>query len=475
MLWLGSATAVTRLLDLGSSLVILSLLQREEMGTAALVLSTGAVVEAASGLGLGQALIQAKNLTQNEEQSLFWWTAGFGALLAMVLLIIAPWVADFYGLPVLSPMIALTGIKMVLVGTAVVPQQLLSKHLMFREAGAAQTLATLGEACAKISLALVGFGAWALVLGNVFRGVVLLGAVLLLTRFRPRAHFAWTEVKRYQGFGIRVSLAAFFVHSYRNADYFLIGKFLGVEALGVYRVAFDLGMQPMEVIYTLINRVSYPIYVKLSHDLEALRSALLRSTRSLMLLGAPIVAFLFFAAGDVLALVTHGRWQAAVPAIQILVWAALLRGAAHLFPQIYVAVGRPSYAVLDSAVSLVVLVGAFCLGLILFPSSGTLSVCWAWLAAYPPLLALHLKLTGRITRIRIGEYLRALAPGLIGALLMGGPMALTVFLDLHAGSPLLSVVIWLISGAVVYALYLRFALKIALRDLIPKKQVLPAA
>lgn len=474
MLWLGSATAVTRLVDLGSSLVILALLSREDMGTAALVLSTGAVVEAASGLGLGQALIQAKNLTADDEQSLFWWTAGIGVCLALVLVVAAPWVAAAYGLPSLLPMVALTGVKMVLVGTAVVPQQLLSKHLMFREAGAAQTLATLGEAVCKISLAAVGLGTWALVLGNVFRGVVLLFVVLRLSRFRPRAHFSWREVKGYQSFGLRVALSGFLFQAYRNADYFLVGKLLGVEALGIYRVAFDLGMQPLEVLYGLINRVSYPIYVKLAHDAGALRSALLRSTRSLMLLGAPIVSFLFFAAGDILALVTHGRWGAAVPAVQILLWGALLRGAAHLFPQIYVAAGRPHYAVLDSGITLFVLVGAFWAGLTLFPASGALSVCWAWLAAYPALLVMHLNLTRRITPLGVVEYLKALAPGLVGAGLMIGAMAVTVPLGAHSYGSLVSLVIWVISGAGMYALYLRIALKIGLRDLVPRKQVQPA-
>jgi O-antigen/teichoic acid export membrane protein len=67
--------------------------------------------------------------------------------------------------------------------------------------------------------------------------------------------------------------ARFPYQGYRNADYFLVGKLLGVEALGIYRIAFDLGMQPVEVVINLINRVSYPIYVKLAHDGRALEAA----------------------------------------------------------------------------------------------------------------------------------------------------------------------------------------------------------
>src|SRR5688500_1433434 len=104
MLWLGSATLLTRLLDVGASLLAIALLSREQMGTAALVLSVGTVIEAVSGMGLGHALVQAKNLTRDEEQSLFWLASGIGLGLCLVMLAISPFVAHSYGVPVLLPM-----------------------------------------------------------------------------------------------------------------------------------------------------------------------------------------------------------------------------------------------------------------------------------------------------------------------------------------------------------------------------------
>jgi O-antigen/teichoic acid export membrane protein len=471
MLWLGSATLLTRLLDVGASLAAIALLTKEDMGTAALVLSVGTVIEAVSGMGLGHALIQAKNLTDDEEQSLFWLASGIGLGLSLLMLAVSPFVASAYALPVLLPMMLVAASKLLFVGVAVVPQQLLSKHLKFREAGVVQTVCTIGEALTKLTLAALGFGAWALVLATVARGVVLVMAVLGLSGFRPRAHFVFEEVRGYLKFGVRIALSGLIYQGYRNADYFLVGRMLGVEALGVYRVAFEVGMQPLEVVLTLINRVSYPIYAKLAHDTLLLKNALLRSTRSMTLIGAPVVAFLYFAAGDVLALITHARWAEAVPAVRLLVLGSILRGNAHLFPQVYVAAGRPNYAVLDSAVSMLVLVGAFWCGLTFFPQLGMLSVCWAWIAAYPGLLRLHLALTRRITPLRTLEYLKALAPGLGGALLMVLAMVATLPLRLHEHGHVVSLLSWAVVGLGVYALYLRVALRIGLKDLAPKKQV----
>jgi O-antigen/teichoic acid export membrane protein len=469
ILWLGSATLVTRLIDVGASLATIALLSREDMGTAALVLSTATVVESVSGIGLGHALIQDRNLSADQEQSLFWLASGFGLFLGLVMLAISPFVASAYGLPVLVPMLALTGLKMLLVGTALVPQQLLSKHLMFREAGAVQTIGTLGEGVTKITLAALGFGAWSLVLSNVTRGVVLLLAVLSLSRFRPRRHFHFDQVRSHLKFGSRVAASGLLYQTYRNADYFLVGRFLGIEILGVYRVAFDVGMQPMEVVLTIINRVSYPIYAKVAHDLAALKTALLRSTRSLTLLGAPIIVFLFMAIGDVVPLISKARWAGAVPAVQVLVWGALLRGNAHIFPTAYVAAGKPHYAVLDSALSLVALVSSFWLGLTWFPQFGVLPVCWAWILVYPALLTMHLGLTKRIMPFATFGYFKALFPGLAGAAVMLLVMACTIPLGLHRFGHVASLVIWALSGVGAYTLYLRVALGVGFQDLVPKK------
>jgi O-antigen/teichoic acid export membrane protein len=251
---------------------------------------------------------------------LFWTCCGVGAIQALVLLAASPWLADTYAIGALLPMVAATGLKVFCVSASIVPHQLLAKHLRFRESGIVQTLCSLAEGSAKIGLASLGFGAWTLVLANVVRGLVLLGSALWLADFRPRAHFLWAEARGYLSFGARIAGSGALYQTYRNADYFLIGKLLGVEVLGLYRVAFEVGMQPLEVLLNLVNRVAYPIYAKVADDRVALRTALLRSTRSLLLLGAPIVAFLDQSADHLLAVVTAHRWSAATPAIAVLAW-----------------------------------------------------------------------------------------------------------------------------------------------------------
>jgi O-antigen/teichoic acid export membrane protein len=472
MLWLGSASAVARVLDLGGTFVVLGLLTQEEMGLAALALSACAVLESLSGLGIGPAHVQSKHLSANEKSSLFWLTSGLGVVLGAVLVGCAPLLAKGYGEPALTPLAATLSLKLVLVGIGVVPLHLLSKRLAFKEVGAVQTIAALGEGASKIGLALAGTGAWALVGGNVARGLLLVVALSLLSRFRPRLHFALTETKRFVRFGLQVASSSILHQVYKNADYFLVGKLLGIEALGLYRVAFDVAMQPTDAIIAVVNRVSFAVYSRLKSDPAALLESFLRSTRSFMLMGIPAAAFIVVTAGDVLQLLGGGRWAAAVPGLRILAAASLLRAAVMIFPQVYVAVGKPKLAVFDSAASLALLTGAFWIALTQFAELGVLAVCLAWLLVYPMFLAAHIAILGLLLGLRPLSYARALWPGLGGGAIMLGSMMLArqQLSTEHLGVAGLTVVAT--AGLLVYASYLRWVLGVRLRELIGQRSAI---
>lgn len=469
VLWLGSATIAGRLVDLGATVAVLSLLTQTEMGLAALVLSTCAVLESLSGLGLGQALVQTPTLSSDEEASLFWLTSGIGGVLGLAMVGAAPVLSSLYGEPSLIRLGGVSALKLVLIGMSVVPLQLLSRQLKFKEVGAVQSLSSLGEGLVKVALAWGGAGAWALIIGNVARGLVLLAALWSVSDFRPRAHFSYAQARRFVPFGLHVAGSGVLYQLYRNAGHFLVGKLLGIEALGLYRVAFDVAMQPTEALTLVVGRVAFPVFARVSGDARALSASFVRGTRSLILLAVPVAAIVSVSVGDLLALLGGSRWIEAVPAVQILVWAGLLRAAAHMFPQVYIALGRPEYAIADSALSFFLLSCTFWLGLVFFPELGVLSVCWIWLGAYPVLLAWHLALARRFMQLAPARYLRAQLPGAaVAVCIVGGLYALGAVLP--AGLPSgLGLAARVALGLTIYVAFLRWVLRMRWRDLLPRR------
>ncbi len=469
--WMGSATLAMRLLDVGGTLLVLQFLGAAEIGIATLAWSFAVALEAFNGLGTGVVVVRQRELTHRQLSGIFWFCTLLGGAAVALMAAVGPFLSVFYADYRLYPMMVVVATKLVFVGAAVVPLQLLARDLRFKVSGAAQTLATLGEALTKVVLVAIGFGAWGLVLANVMRGLALLLALWWLAPFRPALAAEDASTRAAVKFGLRATLSSVFYNLYRNMDFLLIGKFMGKGAVGIYRVAFDLGMTTLEIVLQLVNRVQFPIYSRLRDQPAELRDAFYRSARSLMLILGPITVLLFFASEPLLHLIGRGKWLAAVPMIKVLCWASLFRGLSALFPQLYYATGLLGAAVRNSLLTGSVLVSGFGLALALAPpGEGTQWVAWAWLLTYPIPLANNFAVARRAAPITVGGMLRSLRGAMGGVMVLATVLGATALLldplDLSAVARLGS---FIAVAAGTYILYLRRVLGLRGGDILPQK------
>jgi teichuronic acid exporter len=464
--WLGAASLVTRVLDAASTLGVLWLVSKEELGLATLAWSIGVFVEAFNGLGIGTALVQAESLDQRTLSDAFWYALGVAVLLIAGVWLVAPGLASLWGAAALTPLIRASALKLLFVGAGLVPLQLLNRGLKFERIALANTAATFGSGLSTLLLAWAGLGAWAFVLGQLVYGLVIMVSAFALQHFRPQLGFGFARIAPLARFGARAAAANVVYHLYRNADYFIMGRYLGVAAVGVYRVGFELAMTPTVTLLNVVNRAALPAYARLQTDRPALTRALLYTSKSLSLMLAPVTVLLAFGADDLLALIHDGEWRAAGSVTQWLAWAAFLRSLTHLFPQVFYAVGRPSLALFESLASAVVLSLSFVLALAWFGADyGILTVGWAWLVGGAALLVLFFKLTQRVVPLSLRAVWDSLAPA-------SGGLVWLVLLAIGAGwlIPASLPPLWaLLTRAAVlgggYFVYLRLGLHMRFADL----------
>lgn len=459
-----------RILDVGGSLLVLQFLSRAEVGLAALAWSVSVLLESFNGLGVSYVIVRQRDLTHHDLSGLFWFSTLLGVAMVAVMAAAGPYLAVFYADWRLYPMMLVAATKLIFVGAALVPLNILTRDLHFKTSGAVQTLATLGEALTKVVLVAAGFGAWGLVISNLARGVFLCLALWWLAPFKPAWQAADAAVRKAIRFGLRVSASGTLYQAYRNMDNLLIGRVLGASVLGIYQTAFQLGMTPLEIVLQLVNRVQFPIYSALREKPAELAQAFNRSARTLFLFLGPVAVFLCFASSDILSLIGGGKWLPAVPLIQVLVWASLLRGMSQLFPQLYIATGHPKYAVVDSAVTGGTLVAGFGLALAFAPpGQGALWVAWVWLLSYPVPLVAHYVMVRRSAPIQAGDFLRTLLKPAIGIASLSLLLGLGSLLRASLGSPVLMLALLAALALGGHALYLRYVMHLRIGDILPRK------
>jgi O-antigen/teichoic acid export membrane protein len=253
-------------------------------------------------------------------------------------------------------------------------------------------------------------------------------------------------------FGIRAASANIFEQLFKNIDYLLIGWFYGASQLAVYRVAFDVAMEPAQAVGTLVNRTALPVLARVAAVRDHLVQSLSWSLTRLATLVVPLMVGLILVADPLTALLHDEQgssYAAAALPLKILAAAALLRVSTQLLTPLMLATGRPGTALRLAAATLILLSGGIAVVGVTFDArSGIVAVSAVWLAVYPLLLIWGSVYLKRHWNIGVGE----LAPAFIAPLVGGGLMVALVKAaqSLTGGSAPVQVGIVVVATALTY-------------------------
>lgn len=388
--WLGGATIIAKIIDFSTILVVLLFLTKEQVGVASLVVSVGMIIEAFDGLGTADALVQAPSVSRLQLDTLFWVIVGAAFTVAALTLLAAPWIAAIYGVAGMAAYFLVIAAKQPLVAAAVIPLAIMNRNLQFERIAIVNVCATFGAAMTRLGLAVSGAGAWALVAGYTASGLFLLLGASLASPFRPGLRLQISAIAPLLRFGIRAGSSNIVEQVFKNIDYLLIGWFYGPAPLAIYRVAFDVAMEPAMAIGTLVNRTALPVFAKIAAMKEQLSQALIWSVGRIAMLVAPMMVALILVADPLMALLHdrqgHSYAAAALP-LKLLAGAALLRVTAQILYPLMMGTGRPGAAARLSAATLVLLtIGIAAAGLSFPAKSGIVAVSAVWLGVYPILI-----------------------------------------------------------------------------------------
>lgn len=345
------------------ALVLARLLAPHDFGLAAMVLVFSSLVLVFSDLGLGAALVQAKELDEDDRCTAFWTTVGSGVVFTAAAVLLAGPIASFYGEPDVEPLCRVFALVFVITSIGATQEALLVRAMAFRSLELRNVVATFVGAAAGITIALADKGAWAIIgqqLGEATTGALLLWRA---SPWRPRARFSRDALRRMWGFsgwlvGHRL---LFYVH--RNADNILVGRFVGAAALGAYTIAYNVMLVPFSRIAGPIQRVLWPAFAELQDDAARIVAGWVRVTRILAAVVVPALVGLVVVAPDFVDVVLGERWHEAAPLIQALAWVGVLQAIQVLNVDILQARGRTQLVFRYMVVFTFAHVTAFAIGL----------------------------------------------------------------------------------------------------------------
>jgi len=379
VLYSGAASVVARIANAGALFFTLKIITEAQLGIAALAIALFDSIKSLTELGLGEALVQAEKPEKIQVDSLFWMTFVVSAAFYIMLFFAAPLIAHFYETPELAEMVRVYMLAIVLYAIYMIPSKLLMKELEFKKLAITDNLTLLFSAMLMIYLAANGFGAWAIILAelaNKFGQTVLCQYFL---PYYPKFHYNYKKVKDLVAFGIYTTGSKFFKNFYMNADYLIIGKVFSKDMLGIYSFAYRIVFDTVKELSSVINRVAFPTFSKLRHEIPRLRIYFYTISRASMLTVGVLMIIIGTYADWMLELTGYQKWLDAVPYMRIFVMVGIFQCLITLLPKLLNAKGQAKLNFYYTAVNALILP----LGFLIAAQFSMMAVALSWFIVYP--------------------------------------------------------------------------------------------
>ncbi len=402
----------------------------EELGVAVYAISLFPVLDLATDLGLGAAIVQSDEHSESKLSTLFWLNVVMSLFLfGLLALGIGPLLVWLYDRPILASLMMAYGGKLIWQNVYYLPHALLKRELRFKEISVIRMFANCAEFIGKVTVAALGFGVWCYVAGPLCRVIVTGVGVQICYPWRPRFILRLREAWDWVVFGLKASAYKILFYLYTNVDYHVVGYFFGEHASGLYYNAYLIVLEPCRFISGVVENIAFPVFSRLKNDAKALSEQFLSLTRMNLVVILGFLGIVFVSASDLLLVALGEEWAPAAPAVQVLCAVGVLRALSFVIPPLLDGTGHPGQSLIYTVVASIVLPSMFVLGaVILGDDLGYLSVAVAWAVGYPIAFIVLLVMGLGVIEATMSVYLRRVMGIFFAAVLACGTAALVQYL-----------------------------------------------
>jgi O-antigen/teichoic acid export membrane protein len=446
--WASAENWSRHLISLVIFMVLTRILAPAEIGLYAIVTIVITLMQIFLDTGIGEAVVQRRDLEPDHLNAGFWANMILSCVLAVGAIVLAGPIADLFDEPALRNLIPVASLIIVLGSLSTIQQALLRRSLDFRALAIRTVLSILISGTVGLTMALAGYGVWSLAGHQITEKAV--GALVLWWRseWRPRWSLSWPHALQLLPYSANMIGSQALVFVQHQFDRFFIGLFLGPVALGVYSLSVKILDSFAGILFNGTAAASFTTFARLQGQPDKLRDALFLISRFSSLVGFPCFVGLAVTAPDLIHTVFGSKWEGSADILRVLA----LTGIPWLFASsagiVTRSAGRANWYLAMTALS----VGLKVVLLLLFTHQGLYTLTVAFTIGDYAMMPAFVYVTKAVVPMRTVDYLRCYLDAIAGSVIMAAAV-IAVQANLPADiASYLRFIVAAIAGAIVYAL-----------------------
>lgn len=300
------------------SAILSRLLSPEDYGIVAVVTVFTTFFAMFSDMGLGTAVVQRRDLDEDDIQSIYTLTVYIGIGMAILFSIFSFPMSWFYGDSVYLPIGILLSLTLLFSSFNTVPNAILNREKRFVLIAVRTITIALVSGIVTIILAFMGFKYYSLVIQSILSAVLtyLWNKVYVRIKFRTRIKKdSIHKVFSYSGYQFAFNIVNYIC---RNLDNLLTGKFMGAAELGYYNKAYSLMLYPINNLSGVITPILHPILSDYQDKKEEMYRKYMSVVRLLSVIGVFVATYCFWAGEELITIMYGDQWIKSVACFKLL-------------------------------------------------------------------------------------------------------------------------------------------------------------
>lgn len=397
------------------SIILARLLSPSDYGIVAMVVIFFAIAQTFVDSGFSNAIVRKKDRTESDLSTCFYFNILIGFVFYILLFLCSPFIAEFYGQPILSPIVKISGLNVLINSLCIVQQAQFTIRIDFKTQAKVTLTSTVISGILGILLAYLGYGVWALVWQGVTGSFVRMILFWILSKWRPRESFSKDSFHYLFGYGSKLLASGLLDTTYNNIYPIVIGKFYSPAQLGNFSRAQGWASLPSSNITGILQRVTFPVLTEMQDDNERLATNYRKLLRLSAFVIFPLMMLLAAIASPLVRVVITSKWDACVPYLQIICFAKMWYPIHAINLNLLQVKGRSDLFLRLEIIKKVVGVSVMCVTIPL----GVTAMCFGMVFTSINALFINTYYTGKLINVGYLTQMKDLLPILFISLLMG--------------------------------------------------------
>lgn len=318
LFWGGLSNGTQQLLNLFFGIFLARILTPADYGMVGMLTIFSLIASSLQESGFISALANKKEVTERDYNAVFWFSILMGSSLYIILFFCAPFIADFYKTPELTPLARYSFLGFLIASTGIAHSAYLFRNLMVKQRAIATTSGLIISGVVGVTMAYLGYAYWGIATQSIVYVAITNFCYLYFSKFRPMLKLDFHPLKNMISFSFKLLVTNIFGQINGSLFSIILGKFYSKSDVGYFNQASKWNLMGYSFIAGMINGVAQPVLSQVGAEKERQLRIFRKMLRFTSFISFPTMLGLSLIAPEFITIAVTDKWLPSAGIMQIL-------------------------------------------------------------------------------------------------------------------------------------------------------------